>query len=529
MRDLLGTGALLRFALRRDRWLLPAWIIGLALVPTLSAASVKDLYPTELSRVEAAETMNATASLIALYGKIYDPTSIGALSLIKMTAFGSALVAVVLVFLTVRHTRTEEEAGRVELLASGVVGRDAPLTSALLVDLVASVGIGVLSAVGLVAVGMPVSGSLAFGLSWTLTGLVFVAVAAVAAQLTVSHRTAIGIGVGTVGIAYVLRAIGDLAAGDPGAASWLSPIGWSQQIRPFAGDRWWVVVIPVAVTGALVVGAYALRAQRDLGAGLLPQRRGPAHGRIGSIGGLGWRLQRGTLLAWLLGLAATSILLGSMAHTVTGLLSSPAMQQYLVALGGEQGFVDAFLAAEIALVGALVGAYAVSAVSRLHAEESAGHAELLLSTATTRTGWAASHYLLAIIGIAVMLLVAGAATGLGHGLAIGDPVGQMARLTVAAAATVPAAWVMAGLVLVLVGWLPRWVAASWGLFVAFLVLGEFGALWNLPTWALDLSPFAHSPRLPAADFAAGSLLGLVAVSAALTGLGIWGLRRRDID
>ena len=76
--------------------------------------------------------MNATAALVALFGRVYDPTSLGALSLIKYTAFMAAiLVGVLMVFITVRHTRSDEESGRLELLGGGRLGRDAPLAAAL--------------------------------------------------------------------------------------------------------------------------------------------------------------------------------------------------------------------------------------------------------------------------------------------------------------------------------------------------------------------------------------------------------------
>ncbi|MEI7778766.1 MAG: ABC transporter permease, partial [Actinomycetes bacterium] len=270
-----GTLALLRLALRRDRILLPAWILGLAAMVSISVSATKDLYPTEALRIGASSAINATAALVGLYGRIYDPTSIGALSLIKMTAFGAALVAIVFVFVVVRHTRTEEESGRLELLSAGVVGRSAPLAAGLLAGIGGSAALGLLTALGLVGVGLPISGSIAFGLSWMLSGAVFSAIAAVAAQVTTSHRSAVGISVAVIGLSYVLRAVGDLAANGPSFLSWLSPIGWSQQLRPFAGNRWVVVTLPLLLTGLLIPLAFALRARRDLGAGLIPDRPGP--------------------------------------------------------------------------------------------------------------------------------------------------------------------------------------------------------------------------------------------------------------
>jgi ABC-2 type transport system permease protein len=525
--DLVGTPALVRLALRRDRWLLPLWILGFAFMAYSSAVATKDLYPEVASRVSAAETVNATAALVALYGRIYDPSSIGALSLFKLTALGAAMVAILMVWLVVRHTRAEEETGRLELVGAGVVGRAAPLAAALIVAIGGSVALGLLTTLALIAGGLSGAGSVAFGVGWALTGIAFAAVAAVTAQVTTGSRAAIGLGVVAIGVAYALRAVGDLAEQGPGWASWLSPIGWTQQIRPFAGDRLWVGLIPLVFAVVLVVAAFVLRSRRDIDAGVLPDRPGPAVGRLHGVYGLAWRLQRGLLIAWAVGVAAMGMVLGSVAHNVSGLLDSPQMKQYLVLLGGEQGITDAFLAAEIGLLGTIIAAYGIAATAHLRSEEAAGHTELLLSTATTRTRWAGSHYVVAMVGVAVVVGLTGLAAGLGHGLAIGD-LSQVGRVGLAAAAQIPAAWVMASIVLALFGSIPRWIGAAWALFAVFVVVGEFGSLWQLPDWVLQLSPFAHSPRLPGGEVVVGSLTGLVVAAAVLAALGFVGWRRRDL-
>ena len=120
-----------------------------------SAAATVGLYPDEASRRQAALTINATPALVALYGPIYDPSSLGAIALFKLTALGAAMVAIVMVVLVVRHTRGEEEAGRLELVGAGVVGRAAPLTAALLLVGGTSVVLGVATTAGLVLAGLP--------------------------------------------------------------------------------------------------------------------------------------------------------------------------------------------------------------------------------------------------------------------------------------------------------------------------------------------------------------------------------------
>ena len=87
---------------------------------------------------------------------------------------------------------------------------------------------------------VPASGSVAFGLALAGSGVLFTAVAAVAAQLSAAARTARGIAFSVLGLAFVLRAVGD---GSSGTLSWSSPLGWSLQVRPYAGDRWWVLLL----------------------------------------------------------------------------------------------------------------------------------------------------------------------------------------------------------------------------------------------------------------------------------------------
>lgn len=310
--------------------------------------------------------------------------------------------------------------------------------------------------------------------------------------------------------------------------SWLSPIGWMQQVRAYAGDRWWVLLLPLALAVVCLPIAFALRERRDVDAGLIGDRPGPARGRMNGVFGLAWRLQRGSFLGWSAGFVAFGLLLGSISDTVTGFLDSPEIQEFLKELGGTQALADAFLATELSFAGIIVAAYGISAASRLHTEEAEGHAEVLLATPTSRISWAASHTVFALLGVAAILLVGGLAIGIGNAIAVGDW-SNIWELLVAALARVPAAWVLTGVVLLVFGWLPRWIPVVWAVFVAALVLGEFGPLWDLPQWLMDVSPFVHSPRLPAIDSSSAGLLPLTVVAAVFVVIGLLGWRRRDLQ
>ena len=530
MSGLVGTGSLVRLALRRDRIMLTVWLLIFVAMAAGSASATAGIYDTVESRVEAAASINNTPSLVALYGLIYDETSLGAISMIKLGAFGGALVAVLAILLVVRHTRAEEEAGRLELVGSTVVGRHAPLAAALLVTVGANLVLGLLTALGLVGAGLPPSGSFAFGLAWAGIGIAFAAVAAVAAQVTESARAAIGIAMAFLGVVYVLRAIGD-TAGDGGAVwlRWLSPIGWGQQVRPFAGDRWWVLILPMAFFVVVTAAAHALVARRDHGAGLLPDRPGPATAGASLRGplGLAWRLHRGALYGWTAGFVLVGLVFGNVASNVGDFLDSPAAKDLIQKLGGLQGLTDAFMSTELGMAGVIASVYAVQVVLRLRSEETELRAEPVLATAVGRISWAFSHITIALLGTAALLVAAGVGGGIAYGAETGDA-GDFWRVLAAAVVRIPAAWVLAGIVVAAFGIVPRAVVAGWVALVTFLLLGEFGPLFELDQWVMDISPYAHIPRLPGGEFSAIPLIWLVGVAAALTAIGLVGFRRRDV-
>lgn len=529
MSSLTGTGALVRLALRQGRVRLVVWLyltVGLVLT---TAVSFLRLYPTIAGRRAFAGGVADNPSLNALYGHLLDPTSIGAMTTWRIGINGAAITGLLSVLAIVRNTRAEEETGRLELVGSGVVGRRAPLTAALLVGLVVNLAVGVLLAAGMIALGTGVAGSIALGLAFATTGWLFCAIAALTAQLTESARAAGGLAAGLLGIAVAMR-----AAGDSGSAlswlSWLSPAAWPEELHAYAGERWWVLGLPLVCTVALLGVAYALVGRRDLGAGLLPARPGPAHAAasLRSPLALAWRLQRGVLAGWTLGFVLFGIIFGSLAAGIADLLrTSSSLVDTIDKLGGgPHALVDAYLNAIMGILGAFVAAYALTAALRLRTEETSLRAEPLLATAVTRTRWAWSHLVFAMLGSALMLAVAGAAAGIAHGLRTHDG-GQVLRLTGAALVQLPAVWVVAGIAFALFGLLPRQMTVAWGFFGGFILLGQLGPVLQLSQSVMDLSPFAHVPHVPGGTVTVMPLIGLAAAAAVLTAAGFAGFRRRD--
>ena len=522
-----GSAALLRLALRRDRIMLPAWIYGIVLTVVSTASSYDRLYPTEADRAQIAASAS-TGALRAITGPTFDLTTVGGLTAWRIAGIASVLAGLMSLLLVVRHTRAEEEAGRTELVGAAAVGRYAVPVAGFLVAVVANVSIALLSAVGLIAVGLPVAGSFALGLAIGACGLVFGAVALVTAQVSGVARAASGTAGALLGLAYLLRAVGDSGAS---WLSWLSPIGWAQQTRAFSGERWWVFALPVLLTVGLVGAAAVLLPRRDLGAGLRPERPGPpvAEPRLAGPIALAWRLQRGALLGWTAGYLIVGAAVGAVASDVPDLLGNGAQAKELIDKlgGGSADVVSTYLSLIVGLLGLVAAAYAVQAVLRARTEETEQRAEPVLAGAVQRVRWGGGHVLVAALGSAWLLLVAGAGLGVVHALRTGDA-GQIGRLIGAAMAQVPAVWVLGALAAALVGAVPRLVAAAWGVLAVCLLLGQIGQLLSLPDWVLDASPFQHSGNAPVHTPQAVPLVVLLAVAVALAAIGAAGLRRRDI-
>ncbi len=135
----------------------------------------------------------------------------------------------------------------------------------------------------------------------------------------------------------------------------------------------------------------------------------------------------------------------------------------------------------------------------------------------------------AVFGTAVLLAMAGLATGLGYGLRAGSAGPQVARMLGAAMAQLPASLVLAGVAVALVGLLPgASVAGAWTVLGAVVVIDLFGQVLQLSHWVLDISPFTNAPRLPGGIVSAAPLVWLSLAALAFSAAGLAALRRRDI-
>jgi ABC-2 type transport system permease protein len=330
-------------------------------------------------------------------------------------------------------------------------------------------------------------------------------------------------------VAFLLRAVGD-STDHATWMSWLSPIGWTQQVRPFAVERWWVLVVPLVVGPALIAIGVALESRRDFGAGLPQPHPGPERAAAGlsTAAGLAWRLQRGSWLAWTISVAVFAGAIGSVANGVLDIFKgNPQLEEVFKRLGGGQSLIDEFFAVVLPLMATVATIHSVQAMLRLRSEEIEIRAEQVLGTAVTRTRLMGSHLFHAVVSPPILMTVIGLSAGGAYAVSVHDS-GRVWSVLGGALVLIPAMWIFTGVTMALIGLAPERSALAWGVLAACGVLGQLGPILQLPDKVLRISPFANVPALPRAPFEITPLAVLILIAVALTAAGIRGFQRRDI-
>jgi ABC-2 type transport system permease protein len=375
--------------------------------------------------------------------------------------------------------------------------------------------------------GITWSGALLYGAAHAAAGIVFAAVAAVTVQVTEHSRGASGLALAVVGVAYVLRAAGDV--GD-NVLSWLSPIGWIQATWAFLENRWWPLLLALALAAGLVLVAFQLSVRRDVGAGLRQPRPGAAgaSNALANPVGFALRLHRGLMFGFGVAMLLLGITYGSILGEAEDMLAGIDVFQDVIAEIGGASVAESFASMVMVIMAIIASVYVVMAALRPRGEESAGRAEPVLATALSRVRWLGSHLVVVLIGSVVMLLAAGLGIGLSGASSTGDSA-MAGRLIGASLAYLPALWVTAGVAVVLVGLVPRLAALAWIVPLYAFLVGYLGQILQFPNWMNNLSPFGHIPQLPVDDLDVVPLLALTALAAALALGGLLAFREREVN
>ena len=501
-----------------------------ALSAVIQATAYREGYPTLADRRDFARSVGENDAARLLYGMPHDLVSVG--GYVSWRVGGSMAVFAALFGLlgAVRAMRAEEDAGRAELLLAGTISRHKAFLAQL-----AAIGAGAAVLwlalfVSLLAGQLRVGGSAYLALAIVSVVPVFAGVGAVASQLAPNKRMATGLATGVLVIAFALRTVAALPSAGLDWLRWATPLGWAEELRPFADPQPLVLLLP-AVTGALLlIAAGSLAVRRDIGSGLLPARdsAAPRFALLGSPAAQALRSERGALAAWLFGVGAFALLMGVLSDAVTPDVISEDLQRQLEKLGtgsivtpsGWLGFSFIFFILAVSL-------FCCMQIAAIREEEAEQRLETLLALPVGRRGWLTGRLLLAAAGAAAVGLAAGVLAWAGAGAKGADV--SLLELLEAGANTLPPALLFLALGALAFALAPRAsTVIAYSLVGLAFVWELFGALLEVPDWLLALSPFHDVGLVPAEPFEATAAVVMLAAALGAAVAAIWVFQRRDL-
>nr|WP_297425918.1 hypothetical protein [uncultured Actinotalea sp.] len=503
-------------------------LVALAAYVAMEVEVFEATYPTEASR-QLVTTFGEDPAVRMLAG-VPAGTSIGAL----VVWDGGWMIQLVLglwaVVTTARLLRGDEDAARAEVLLAGPVRAPRMLMVQLGVLAGATLLVGAVLAGTFVAAGTDLAGALAFGALVTGFGLTHMGLTALVAQVLATRGRVLAVGSIALGAAFLLRMVAN-SADERAWVSWLTPLGWNDQLRSFGDERWAVLLLPLGVAAGLAAGAVVLRARRDTGAGLVHRTRRERSTTV-LLGGptrFAVRTALPTSLGWAVGLAVVGVTVGGMLPSLEAYLEEdPGYAELLAMFGVDIAEISGgFLSMMGVIAGVALCLRVAWRVGAARAEEDAGRLEQLLVRPLPRWRWLAGHVVVAAVDVVLLALVTGAATWVGARVGGADVSG--ADAFAAMVNPLPVVAVFLGLAVALLGVVPRLVVGVTATVAMVLYVVELvGPPLDWPEAVLALSPFHHLALVPVDPVATTAALVLVGVGVALSAVGFVTFARRDL-
>jgi ABC-2 type transport system permease protein len=535
--------------LRDYRVAILGWGIGMGLVVISPMASVSALVTTPQAR----EQLKSIAATFAWNADSVAVDTIGGYATFKIGIF-IFLIGIWPLLVGSRMLRGEEDRGSMDVLLSLPRPRlnvafeklaamwTALFAMGVLIDLLAFAGGKKFGA------DFGLGDGLLYGLNLALICAVFGCLALLISQFTQERGPAAGWTAGLLVFFIVLDMVHRVVPNSEWISR-LSPIYYynlSKPLIPSYGTNAGAMIFQLALAAILGGAAIWLFVRRDVGGTVplprwlrLPERQAS---RVLPVGD--WSLRSvyarsmGMIAMptfwWTLGIAAFA---GWMVYAVhlletkmsTLLSGSPAFSTLIKNLGGGDASVNAgLLSAMFFFLPLFLMAFAVTQVNGWSADEQDGRLELVLTTPRSRMAVLLGRFAAlatATIAISVVTLLASAAAAVAAGLKVDE-----GHLAAAVLGAIPLGLLIASIGYLASGWLRT--AADTGLLsfvlAAWFFISFIGPELKLPDATLRLSAFYYYGTPLLNGLQPASVLGVLAVAAAVLVLGTMRFARKDI-
>lgn len=505
------------------------WIIVLLALTIFVAVAFTNMYGKPEDRMGMKETMQNPA-MIAMVGPAYgEEYTNGVMYAQMMLVFIIITIAIMNIFLMVKLTRKDEESSRLEVVRSLPVGRLSNLCSAMTVCVITNIVMAFSIAVSLCILNvksMDIAGSILYATTLGISGILFGAIAAFFSQIASTSKGAIAYSCIFLGIAYLIRAIGDVSVP---VLSLISPLGLPLRTEVFVNNYWWPVLILLILTVAVTALAFYLNSIRDLGAGLVASKPGrrEASKYLQTSFGLSLRLLKAILIGWGITIFLIGVSYGSVFGDIEKFLEGSEMIQQIFLNNDKFTIAEQFMTTLMAISSIIVTLATLLIILKIRSEEKKGRLEQLYSKKISRGKILIDYLKLSILSSIVFQFLFAFGLWIASSSVMEEPVAFMTMFN-AAIAYLPAIWVLIGIAVLLIGYLPKYTSFIWGFLGLCFFTVYIGKLANIPEWLMKLIPYDSVPMIPVEDFSLLPLIILTIIAVALFVIGIFGYKKRDI-
>src|SRR5690625_650841 len=518
--------------LKRDWKKMIVWVLGLGLFSAGFVPAFKEIAKGQ-GLLGMFETLQNPA-MISMVGPTPVETAtdytLGAMYAHEMLLFCGLFAMIIAVLHVISHTRKEEDLGLTELLRSFQIGRQANSLAAIaevvFINAILALFIsGVMLSFSVDTIS--VEGSFLFGASVGMAGVIGAGIALFMAQIMPTSSGATGSALGIVGLLYIVRAGTDVSNVD---LSMINPLGWTYLTYPFTENNWLPLIFALIFSVIVVIIAFVLEGARDMGAGYLPEREGRENAKksLLSVRGLFIKINKGTIISWLIAFVIMGAAYGSIYGDMQTFLESNDTMKQMFSQSGvsiEESFTGTIMMVMIGLVSILP----IVIVNKLFSEESRLHLSQLYATKVTRSQFYWTSIGLAIFaGLIGVLLAAGglggtAVTAMGDSRAM-----DIFDFLAAGYNFLPSVLFFTGLAALALGFAPKLGKVVYVYLGYSFILNYFGGILDLPEWFSKTAIQSWIPQMPMDDFDAAIFVTITVISIVLMIIGYLGYRRRDM-
>ncbi|MDL2276248.1 tetronasin resistance protein [Breznakia sp. OttesenSCG-928-G09] len=519
--------------IKRDWKKIIVWILGLGLFCGAFVPAFEEIGKGQ-GLIGLFETMQNPA-MISMIG----PTpvehaanyTLGAMYANEMLLFCGLFAMIISALHVVSHTRKEEELGLSELVRSFEVGRQANslavIIETILINLILALFIGgIMVSFGVDSI--VAEGTFLFGASIGLAGIIGAVLALLISQIMPTSSGASGTTLSIIGLLYILRASSDISNI---TLSKINPMGWVYLTYPFTENNWYFLFIGIIFCIAIIFLSFVLEGKRDMGAGYLPEKEGRATAKksLLSVPGLLFKINKGSIIGWLIAFMIMGAAYGSIYGDMQTFLKSNELISQMFTMSGislEASFTGTIMMIMIGLVAILP----ITVINKLFSEETRMHLSQLYSTKVTRGQLYWTTLIIAILAGIIGIVFGAGGLGLAAMTSMnGTSTLNMVDFLAAGFNFLPSVLFFAGLAALALGWLPKLGKVVYAYLGYSFAINYFGGILNLPNWFSKTAIMSWIPRMPMEDFDITIFLIISLLGIGLMILGYIGYKKRDMQ